>query len=388
MNAMFKDKKAMYMFFAFVVLFTLHITPATYTNSNFLSQFFDTRYIGLIYICASLATICIILGLRDKLRRFGNYRVLMGTLILETIAVGLLIFGQSIVIVCISIVTMFISASVYLICIDIFLEKHCRNDSTGRIRGLYLTSINAAYIIGPFISSFLLTNGDFKNVYLFIFILMFPIMFLTTELFKDFKDDPYDQIRIISGFRKIRNNLDVYSTLTSNVILQFFYGWMIMYLPIYLYQVKNFSLSEIALIISIALIPFVLIQGFAGKLADKYYGEKEMLTLGFIVLTCATAALSFITSPNISVWIAVLFMTRVGASMIEVMTETHLFKRIDGGDVSVISVLRILKPVAYVVGAILGTLFLQIVAFNMIFLVLAGITLYGLRYSLALTDSR
>lgn len=385
---MFKDKKTMYTFFAFIVLFTLHITPATYINTNFLSQFFKTEYVGLVYICASIATICAILGLRDKLRRFGNYRVFLSILVLETCALGLLLFAQSTFVVFISIITMFMSYSVSFICLDIFLEKHTQDDSTGKLRGMYLTAINSAFIIGPFISSLLLSSEDFRNVYLFIFILLFPIIFLAIELFKDFEDAPYDKIKIISGFKKIRQQGDVYATIMSDFILQFFYGWMVMYLPLFLYQDKNFSLSEVTLIISIALIPFVLIQGFAGRLADKHFGEKEMLTIGFIVLSISTGAISFIESSNISIWIAVLFMTRVGASMVEIMTETHLFKRINSGDINVISVFRILNPVAYIAGAVLGTIFLNIVSFNMLFLVLSGITLYGLRYSLSITDTK
>ncbi len=385
---MFKDKKTKWTFFAFIILFTLHITPATYINVNFLSQFFKTQYVGMIYIVGAIATICVILGLRDKLRKFGNYKVFISTLFIETCALALLLFTQSAFAVFVSLVTMFIAYGVSFICLDIFLEKHTRDDHTGRIRGAYLTAINSSFIIGPFISSLLLSNDDFKNVYLFIFILMFPIMILANELFRKFEDDPYDQIKIITGFKKIKKDGDVYSTLMADFVLQFFYGWMVIYLPLFLYQEMNFSLSEITLIISIALIPFVLIQGLAGRLADKYFGEKEMMTIGFIVLTLATGALSFIESSNISVWIAVLFITRVGASMVEIMTETHLFKRIDGGDINVISVFRILNPAAYILGAILSTLFLTIVSFNMLFLVLAGITMYGLRYSLTITDTK
>jgi MFS family permease len=385
---MFKDKKTMYTFFAFIVLFTLHITPATYINSSYLGLFFKTQYISAIYICASLATIFILSKLRDKLRRFGNYKVFISTLIVEMASLALLLFTQSAFLVFVSMSTMFVCYAVSIVCLDIFLEKHTRNSSTGKIRGLYLTIVNIGFIAGPFISSLLLGNDNFKNVYLFIFILLFPILFLTIELFKKFEDDPYDQIQLITAFKKIQRNTDIYSTIMANFLLDFFYGWMVMYLPLFLYQVKHFSLSEITLIISIAVIPFVLIQSIAGKLADKYYGEKEMMTIGFIVMSIATGALSFITSSNISIWIAVLFVTRIGASMVEIMVETHLFKRINSGDINVISMYRIVNPVAYIAGAILGTLFLTIISFNMLFLILGGITLYGIRYSLVITDTK
>jgi hypothetical protein len=74
--------------------------------------------------------------------------------------------------------------------------------------------------------------------------------------------------------------------------------------------------------------------------------------------------------------------------MVEIMTETHLFKRIDSSDFSVISLYRIIRPVAIILGTLLGTLFLYIVSFQMLFFILAGIVLYGIRYSLTLKDTR
>lgn len=385
---MFANKKTTWIFFLFIALFTLHITPATYINANFLNQFFDFKYVGFVYILASIATIFTVLGLRDKLRRFGNYKVFTFAFIFEIIVLTMLILSQSALVAVISIIGLFVSYAVAFICLDIFLEKYTPNDNTGKIRGYYLTAINTSLILGPFIASILLANNNFKNVYVFMIFLIFPIIFLAQELFKKFEDDPYDQIKIVSGFKKLRKNQDIYSAIMSSFILQFFYAWMIIYMPIYLTQEIGFSLSEMGLIVAIALVPFVLLQTTAGRLADEKYGQKEMLIIGFIVLSFFTAMISFIDTNNISIWIAVLFMTRVGASMIEIMTETHIFKRIDGGDINTISIFRILSPAALIMGSLVGSFFLQIISFNMIFLILAGITLYGLRYAFAITDTK
>jgi predicted MFS family arabinose efflux permease len=132
----------------------------------------------------------------------------------------------------------------------------------------------------------------------------------------------------------------------------------------------------------------LLIQSFVGKIADTKLGEKEMLSFGFILMSFFTILISFVTSANISLWIAILFMTRVGAAMVEIMTETHLFKRIDSNDLNIISLFRITRPLAGVLGAVTGTFFLQIISFQMLFFILGGIVLYGLRYSLSITDTR
>jgi MFS family permease len=385
---MFETKKTTWLFYIFVFLFTLHITPVVYINSNFLGQYLSTTYVSLVYGLASLGTILSILLLRDRLKRFGNYKVFIGCLIIEIFALLLLILSDSMIPAVISFIALFIVQTITFINLDIFLEKHTQNEITGKIRGWYFTAMNIAFILGPFLSSLFLSNNDFKQVYIFTLVLVFPIIFLASELFSDFEDSAYDKIKIFSSIRRIRKNTDVYATIMSDFILRFFYAWMIIYTPIYLYQYQHFSLSEVTLILSIALIPFVLIQSFAGDLADKRFGEKEMLTIGFIVMAFFTATMSFIDSSNISVWIAILFMTRVGASMIEIMTETHLFKRVDSSDINIISIYRITRPVAYIFGALLGTFFLYIISFNMIFFILGGIVLYGIRYSLSITDTR
>ena len=385
---MFTDKKSTLFFYLFILLFTLHITPAVYVNSNYLSLFFDTKYIGLIYSIASVMTILIMLGTRKRLKKYGNYQVFISTLFVEMIALTFLIFSIHPYIALISFITLFICHSIAFINLDIFLEKHTPNDATGKIRGWYLTSMNVAFIIGPFISSILLIHENYSFVYVFTLLILLPVMYFAKKLFSDFIDEPYDKVYILKSIKKISQNKDVYATLVSDFILKFFYAWMIIYTPLYLSEEIGFSISEVTLILSIALIPFLIIQSFAGKIADERIGEKEMLSFGFVIMAFFTILISFIDEKNISIWIAVLFMTRVGAAMVELMTETHLFKRIESKDLSIISIFRISRPAAYIAGALAGAFFLQIISFQMLFFVLGGILVYGLRYSLSIIDTR
>ncbi|MEN9921319.1 MAG: hypothetical protein RLZZ517_297 [Candidatus Parcubacteria bacterium] len=385
---MFKDKKSTLFFYLFIILFTLHITPAVYVNSNYLSLFFDTKYIGLIYSIASLTTVLTILGMRNRLKRFGNYHVFITTLFVEIAALIFLIFSINPYLALVAFVVLFVCHSTAFINLDIFLERHTPNDSTGKIRGWYLTAMNVAYIIGPFLSSLLLVHENYSYVYVFILTTLIPVIYFAKKLFNNFEDQPYDKVYIWKAFTKISQNPDIYATLVSDFILKFFYAWMVIYTPLYLSEYIGFNISEVALILSIALIPFLIIQSFAGKIADTSIGEKEMMSIGFVVMSFFTILISFIDDSNISIWIAVLFMTRVGAAMVEIMTETHLFKRIDSKDLSIISLFRISRPIAYILGALAGSLLLQIISFQMLFFVLGGIVLYGLRYSLSIIDTR
>jgi MFS family permease len=131
-----------------------------------------------------------------------------------------------------------------------------------------------------------------------------------------------------------------------------------------------------------------LLEGFLGYIADKYIGEKEILVTGFIILAGSTALMSFVDSNSFWIWALVLFMTRVGASMIEIMTETYFFKKITSTDVSIIGAFRMTRPFIYTLSPLLGSLLLFVIDSKYLFLLLGIFMLYGIRHALILHDTR
>ncbi len=79
--------------------------------------------------------------------------------------------------------------------------------------------------------------------------------------------------------------------------------------------------------------------------------------------------------------------------MVEIGSETYFFKKIDGSSVNFMSLYRTMRPWSYVVGPVLATGTLWILGrfgfdFGYIFLVLGILMFYGLRWSLALEDTK
>ena len=83
-----------------------------------------------------------------------------------------------------------------------------------------------------------------------------------------------------------------------------------------------------------------------------------------------------------------LFLTRVGASLVETTTESFFFKHTRGTDAHIISFFRITRPLSYVIGALLGSLVLLYLPFHMIFIVLALLMIPGFYFVLALNDTK
>ena len=174
----------------------------------------------------------------------------------------------------------------------------------------------------------------------------------------------------------------------ANFIMRIFFSWMVIYMPIYLVSHIGFSWAEFGIMTFIVLIPFALFELPAGKIADRYLGEKELLALGFFIAAVFTGFLSLIETNNFVFWATVLFTIRIGVSLIEIMTESYFFKHVSGEDNNTISFFRMMRPAAYIVGPIIATISLSVLDFKYIWLVLGFILLYGLRYAFAIQDTR
>jgi MFS family permease len=137
--------------------------------------------------------------------------------------------------------------------------------------------------------------------------------------------------------------------------------------------------------IPLALIPFFLIQLPLGRLADKRHDEREFLVIGFALLALATMLLSFITSENFILWAGLIALGRVGAAIVQIMTETYFYKQIDASNVNLISMFRSLRPVGTICAPLVATIALLFIAsYQYLFLILGIIILIGIPVSRSL----
>jgi MFS family permease len=125
-----------------------------------------------------------------------------------------------------------------------------------------------------------------------------------------------------------------------------------------------------------------------GKLSDKI-GEKKILIFGFLISAFFTTLIPFITEPKIWLWALVLFMTRIGAACIEVMSESYFFKNVEEEDDDEISFFRNTTPLSFVIAPLAALLVLSFVpSFKFIVPVLGAVLLSGALISLRLKDVR
>jgi len=378
-----------------IFLFTLHFTPATYVESSFLENLVGSSKVGLIYALASITTIIVLAIVRKVVKKTGNYRAFLNALIVEFISLSILslcLFVEIntfwVAVFIIAFISGFVARSVAFFNFDIFAEHLSNNAEKGGVRDIFLTSANFAYVAGPVLFGLLVSSDkEIGKVFVLGVILLIPIIQITRKYFKNYEDAQYKDYEFLGTLFYIIRKADLRRIFICNFILYLFYAWMIIYTPIYLHDTIGFNLSEIGIIIGLALIPFLLLEMFLGKLADTKYGEKEILTAGLIIAGLSTISMAIFSAKIFILWTAILFVTRIGASMIESMSETYVFKKVKDGGLDVISVYRAVRPVTYIFGTIFASILLHYFDIKILFWVLGIIIILGINFSLRIKDT-
>lgn len=367
---------------------SLHFAVTLYVDSSFLAEHFNARSIGLIYTLGSLFTIATLSFIPRILRRFGNYASTLFFALIEIILLLVLPFFSDPILVALVFIAHVNMIAMLFFNFDVFTESNSKDETTGKTRGVFLTTMNFATVLGPLLAGLFVSDSEFSKVYSLSAIFMLPVLLVVATHFKKFQDPPYREFRFGEATRKIWKNKDIHAIFVVNFLLQLFYSWMIIYAPVYLNTRMGFSWGEIGTIFGIMLLPFVLFELPLGEIADKRLGEKEILVAGFFVMALSTFSLSFIETGTIVIWVILLFFTRVGAAAVEIMSETYFFKKIDASDANTLSFFRHTRPLAFVAGPIVASVFLSFFDIKYLFLILGLLMLCGIRYALLIEDTK
>jgi MFS family permease len=367
-------------------LFSISLALTSYINSSFLETYINEYCVSALYIISSLVTIWGFFEMPKILVRLGNRLTAFILGISIFLSLILLATGDKISVIIPAFILYFVSTNLIIASLDIFVEDFSKSSSVGRVRGIYLMIINSAWVIAQIVSSSIIMQTFFRGIYLFsaLFMVLFSIIFIFS--LRNFKDPKYKKIPVLKTARFFAQNKNVSKIYAINLILKFFYAWMVIYTPIYLHEYLGFDWDKIGVIFSIMLLPFVILDAPLGRLSDKI-GEKKMLIAGFAISALATLTIPFVNDPKFIIWAGILFMTRVGAATVEVMSESYFFKVISEENADAINFFRNTTPVSYVIAPLLAIPVLFIApSFGYLFFVLGLILLYGLFVALRIKD--
>lgn len=367
-----------------------HFFSVQYVHSSFLSEFLSEAQIGLLYTMAAGLTLVSVAATGLVLSRYGNYKVaLVGACISLFAMLGLATTSDpGLRVVFFALHTLIVP--VILFTLDVYLENYTKDENnTGNSRGIFLSIATLAALFSPVLAGQLLGDTSaYQRVYMVSALFILPFLIILMTHLRTFKDPIYRIFNPFRTFMSVVRDGDTFHIAMAQFLLRFYFAWMVIYLPLFLHQHIGFSWPEVGTVLFIMLVPYILIEWPAGIIADNWIGEKELLFAGFVITALATAALVLIDTPSILLWGSVLFFTRVGAALIESMTETYFFKHIDGDDTDMLAFFRILRPLAYTIAPLVATGVLILTGPQTMWLVLATIMLYGTIHAYRLHDTR
>jgi len=373
---------------------SIHIAFPSYFNSKFLSQFLKNDQIGIIYITAAIITIFSIIYIPKLIHKIGLLKTISLITFIDLLAIAPIAFLKNPAIILVFFIIYYALGAVVRYTLDIYLEKISDDRNTGDIRGIFLTFTNIAWLISPFLAGILISNRGFPIIFIISAITLIPVLYLSLFHLKEEEshrriETPHvwDALKKLWGDRTPATH-NIRSILCVDFLLNLFYAIMVIYMALYLEEKIGLTKENIGIIFTAMLLPFVLFELPLGKLADKYLGEKELLTAGLIITSLTTIAISFTTVPTVWLWAFVLFMTRIGACTVEIMKETYLFKKITEKDTNILSISRNMVPITYIIGPLFTSIFIVFFDQKYIFLVLGLVMLFGLKYSLTIKDTK
>lgn len=375
-------KSKIYRIYILAFIFTLHIAIPAYTNSTFIAQSVGVKYVGIMYTISSILTLLLLSNTSVILKHFGNKKLTVVFLLVNMASLVTFISTNNPIYLSIGFILFLTTNTLVLFCIDIFIEHFGKPATIGRTRGIYLTILSTAWVISPIIGSSLIVDyGGYRAIYIFAFIMTIIMIFGLFMSISSFKDKQYKKTPIIKIYKFLKTNKHIMAITMINFILQFFFALMIIYTPIYLHNYLNIGWSDIGIIFTVMLAPFVLLGIPLGKLIDRYNVSKRLLlSIGLIIMGISTITITFITTNTVLIWALALFATRIGGATVEAVSEIYFFTHVREEDAYLLSFFRDMHPLSYIIAPVLGTLFLSVFEFKYLFLALGIFIFIGLYY--------
>ncbi len=371
-------------------LFSTQVASTVYLNSSFLANRIPESQVGFLYIISSLISLGGMFGIPIVLQRIGS-RILGSILAILIIAglVGLRSVGVPTWLLGASFIIYLSAQTLLFLVIDVLIEHFSDHASMGRIRGMHLTACNIGFMIAPLVAGLLADRLGYGMLYTIAIAFVIPVWIIILRLpsIRPTQEHHSGIKKHLQTFLQSKNIRGVY---VANFLLQFFYAWMVIYTPIYLHEHLGLAWDTIGLMFTIMLSAFVILQTPLGYLADRILGEKEILVGGFLVmglstLIFGTANLALFSLSGIAI---LLFITRIGASTIEVATESYFFKHIAQSDATCVGFFRNTYPIAYIIGPLLASALLQFIPIQSLFTILGIVCILGVFTVIKIKDTK
>ncbi len=385
-----EKKKLLVVGFVVTLLYSLHLAIPLYINSTLLAKYFPKENINLIYILSGVFSLIFAIYISRFIKKYHNYNTTLSIMLADFVFTLLLGFSQNIYIVAFSFIITAISISALYITLNLFIEEFSEHEEEGVVRGIFLTLLNTGILLSPLIAASALANIGFSGVYIVSAMMLIPMSILIRHYYKNVREPKYKNISFRKGIVETLRNKNIFGVMSAMFALECFYMTLVIYMPLFLLQNTTLSMQVyLGVILPFVLIPFVILPYQMGMLADKKTGEKEFLLLGLGMIAICLASIPFINSNSIFVWGGILFISRVGAAILETMIFTYFFKKTEKSDAGLVALFGNMRTIATIAVPIVGAVLLYLTGkIDYIFIAVALFVAYTIIPASKIIDTR
>lgn len=389
MHAIIKNK-LLIVSYLLTLLYALHYGIPMYATSSYLHQYYNSAGVSLLYMLGSIVALLGSMSVAKYIRRFHTFGFTAGLVLSEIVIIVAFGLSKNPFLLGLFFITHFLLQTLLYVCLNVFIESFSKHAEIGSIRGLFLTLLNIGILISPLIGGTILAISSFSTLYIVAACMLIPFIILVHMYLQHIGEPAYESINMFQALRVAWRNKNIRAALVAELVVQCFYAVMIIYSPLYLATIGISLTVYLTAILPFALIPLVVLPYELGYLADKKYGEKELLIGGLLILAFTVFLCVIVTSSNPAVWVLILLGSRIGAACVETMAFTYYFKKIGPEDASLNALFSNTLSFATVIVGTLGIIVGPLLATRpqLMFVLLGCGILWSISYVIPMKDTR
>lgn len=357
--------------------------------STFLATYIPESAVGLVFAFGSILAGFAVLATPHLFRKFRTHRVLIVSACLASFAlIGLSLKPSAPLVIGLFMIA-WVSGWIVALALDVILEKIVGTNEadTGTSRAIFLTASNVAVAIASLIIAGALTNGDYWRVFIIGAGAFLACAYISFRFFSSITHVEQANVKVKDAVALVLKNSSLTAVMGAHVLLQFLFVWSNIYIPLYLHNHAGLPWAVIGIILALAMTPYIFLQVPVGYLADRKFGEKEFIIAGFVIAGAGFLGLSLAHGAGLIALALLVIGIHIGGALLEIATETYFFKKVGAKDSELISVFRVLRQGATIVGPVLGSIMLFYTPFEYAFAVFGVIILFGIPLSFRIKDT-
>ncbi len=240
--------------------------------------------------------------------------------------------------------------------VDLYIKHYSNASNLSGIEGKMGVFGNLGWLIGPILGGLVAARFGLPSVFIIsaLFTLIALVLFVEARP-HDRELAPPKHDRFIHALKEYFKNSELRRLYVIYFGLSFIYSaWA--FIPVSLTQMGA-SVSTVGLIFGLSALPWVLFEYPVGKWADRRFGEKIFIVIGFTVVT----AILFVFGAARSLWpfIIALLIGITGTSLIERTHQSYFLKLVDESEVEKISIWRTAIGLGYITAPLLAAVMLN-----------------------------